>query len=663
MKARVRIALLALLTLVACDQPQPKVALKDTAPVATAPSAPRRKIFDDVDRSVDPCDDLYAFACNKWIGATTLSGDFESNDRAFTHAFRTMDLATIPLLVESEGNSGEDPIKKTLGDFSTSCNNEDAINKLGIAPFKDLLATIAAVHDRTSLSAAVAALYNVGDQPWFAFGPGASETDSRQTIWWLESKKLNREFYRSSDPTMVKRRSQHRSALTARLTAAGVGGDVEHETDAVIAFYTALAQAQPTLAQSRNITRHRVIKKSDLPTIMTHFDWDEFLRDIHAKDAPIALGDLRPLAAIDQLLATTPWSDLRASLTASLLARYAEALPARLRSETDTKQCTALAWKYLVDELASVYVNDQFNAFHELKVVATAAAINRAMADELARVPWLDPQTRAEAEYKRTQILWKIARPSVPHFHQGDLAPDGFAQNLLSISAQDVARKTATIGQPPDRAIWDFAPDSANANYSQTLNTIELPAGILQPPFFDVDANSAINLGAIGMVIGHELTHAFDDQGAQYDGVGSERNWWQPATLQEFKRRSQYVIDQYNRYPVGDTHVNGTDSVGENIADIGGLHLAFSAYRSLARVNPITAENGFSPDQQFFLSFAQTFCRKASPAWERWVLQNDVHTPSRWRINGAVATMPEFAAAFQCKADAPLAPQQRCDVW
>ena len=658
----VRVAAFALATLAACHDHQAKVALNDVAPIASTPPVQARELFDDVDRSVDPCNDLYAFACNKWMADTKLTGDFAENDRSFGRAYVGMRINSGVLLFGAKDYSGNDANTKKVGAFYSSCDDEAAIDKAGIAPFKDLLAIIAAVHDRTSLSAAVAALYNVGTLPWFSFGPGTSETDSRQTIWWLMGKGLGLDFYRSDDPATMKRREKYRATLTAQLTDAGFGDRAAAEADQVFAFKAQLAAAQPTVAESRTVRIHQVVTKSQLPTFIAHFDWDEFWRDIHAKDAPITIGDPRPLVALDRLLAKTPWIDIQAMLVATLFIRYADALPKRLRSETDSRDCEAATWRYLGDEFANIYVGDQFDVFHDMKIIASVAAINHAMAEELAHVTWLDPQTRAEAEHKRSQILWKLSRPNNPKLHTGNIASDAFAQNLMTVTTQDVARQTATVGLPPDRNTWSNAPDSANASYAQNFNTIELPEAMLRVPFFDGDENAAINLGAIGMIIGHELTHAFDDQGAQYDDVGSERNWWQPATQQEFKRRSQCIVDQFNRYPAADTHVNGEITVGENIADLGGLRLAFNAYRSLASNAPIKSKRGFSPDQQFFLSFAQTFCRKATPAWERWALK-DVHSPADWRINGTASAMPEFATAFQCKAGAPMAPVQRCEVW
>jgi predicted metalloendopeptidase len=325
--------------------------------------------------------------------------------------------------------------------------------------------------------------------------------------------------------------------------------------------------------------------------------------------------------------------------------------------------CANITWARLYDAMGELYARDRYDDARARRANELATALTRAMHAELARASWLDAATRTEAERKLANIAWQVGVPS--QWKRYDLALDrkAFASNLLALTKLQASRESATVGAPRDRTPEFFTVSAANAQYRRELNGIQIPAGILQAPLFDPAAPPAINFGSIGMVIGHELTHAFDDQGAKFDTDGSQRDWWNPATYAEFAGRTKCVIDQFDHYTTQAGNVNGALTVGENIADVGGLKLAFAAYHESRTATTRTTGSAFTNDQEFFLSFAQTFCRKARPDWARWALAHDPHAPSDWRVNATVSAMPEFAAAFSCKAGARLAPVTRCSVW
>jgi putative endopeptidase len=261
-------------------------------------------------------------------------------------------------------------------------------------------------------------------------------------------------------------------------------------------------------------------------------------------------------------------------------------------------------------------------------------------------------------------MAYQIGYPLKWREYTFEIAPKTFAANAFAARRFEHARKLAKIGKPVDREEWDMSPPTVNAYYNPLHNKMVFPAGILQDPFYQVDHSIAVNLGAMGMVVGHELTHGFDDQGSQFDAVGNMTNWWQPETEKQFKARTQCVVDQYSRYDAGGTKVNGKLTLGENIADIGGIKLALAAYRQLRASAPQTdVADGFTEDQQFFLAFGQAWCTKMRPEYEAMLVNVDPHSPPRWRVNGTVSATPDFAKAFRCKVGAKMRPAKQCVVW
>jgi len=262
-------------------------------------------------------------------------------------------------------------------------------------------------------------------------------------------------------------------------------------------------------------------------------------------------------------------------------------------------------------------------------------------------------------------MTYQIGYPKKWKTYNVKLDPRTWTANALAARKVERARQLAKIGKPVDKDDWQLAAPQVNAYYDPQLNGMVFPAGILQPPFYSVDASIPVNLGAMGIVVGHELTHGFDDQGAQYDALGNLANWWHPDTERQFKDRTRCVIDQYSKYEVsGGTKLNGANTVGENIADIGGVKLSLAACRQLRSTAPDTVvADGYSEDQQFFLGFGQAWCAKMRPDFEKLLATIDVHSPARWRVNGALSATPEFAKAFRCKAGAKMAPAAQCVVW
>jgi predicted metalloendopeptidase len=287
------------------------------------------------------------------------------------------------------------------------------------------------------------------------------------------------------------------------------------------------------------------------------------------------------------------------------------------------------------------------------------------MAANLAALPWMDATTKAHARHKLDAMTYQIGYPRRWRTYPFKLDARAWTANAFAARKAERARQLAKIDHPLDRDDWQMETTDVNAYYDDQLNGMVFPAGILQAPLYSVGAAIPVNLGAIGMTVGHELTHGFDDQGAQYDAAGNLANWWQADTAAQFKQRTQCVIDQYAAYEVaGGTRLNGANTLGENIADIGGVKLAFAAYRALrTEATDSVVADGFTEDQQFFLGFGQAWCAKQRPDYERYLATVDVHAPARWRVNGTVSATPEFARAFHCRVGARMAPANPCVVW
>jgi endothelin-converting enzyme/putative endopeptidase len=331
------------------------------------------------------------------------------------------------------------------------------------------------------------------------------------------------------------------------------------------------------------------------------------------------------------------------------------------------KRCAGATDGALGDALGRIYVDRLFGAGSKERTAALVGEIERAMADNLRTLPWMDAATRRMAEEKLARIANKVGYPDRWRSYEGlDPSRDSWFRSILAAEAFEERRQLAKIGKPVDRREWLMTPPAVNAYYEAALNEMVFPAGILQPPFFNRLAPDAVNYGAIGTVVGHELTHGFDDEGRQYDAAGNLRDWWSPEVAEDFDRRTRCLVKQYAEYqPVPGVNLDGELTLGENIADLGGAKLAFAAHRAASRKSPGRELVGFTPDQQFFVGLAQAWCSKTREPFARMLAVTDSHSPPRYRVNGAVSNLPEFATAFACEARSPMVrlPQKRCEVW
>lgn len=680
------------------SEPAPSTAPAPTASTPEAPAAPAGPTkpvttqslaavgldADAIDRSVDPCDDFYQFACGGWVQRTEIPADKPIAMRSFVDIEdRNLEYQRT-LLERLRANPGNDPAAQKLGAYYGACMDEDAIEKAGIAPLRTALAAIDRVKDVRTLTAAIAALHGTGVSPLFDLRQTQDAADARNVIAEIDQGGIglpDRDYYLKTDEQTVALRTSYQTYVEHMLAAIG-RKTAKADAAAVVALETELARVAKDKVERRNPRgMYNKIDRAGVARTMPSFDWSTYWVAVglgHAKDVNVTAPAF--LAGVDRLLTATKPEVWRAYLAFHLVSdsapfltrqleeiqfKFESALTGQPEQPPRWKRCVAHTAGALGDLVGQMFVRDKFAGESKAAAEQQVQAIVDAMTANLAALPWMDNDTKVRAKAKLDAMSYQIGYPRRWRSYTFKIDRKTWAANAFAARNTERARQLAKIGKPVDKDDWLLTAVDVNAYYEPQLNGMVFPAGILQPPFYSVNAGVAVNLGAMGMVVGHELTHGFDDQGAQYDAVGNLANWWEPATEQQFKQRTQCVVDQYNGYEItGGTKLNGANTTGENIADIGGVKLSLAAYRRLRAPAPETiVADGFTEDQQFFLGFGQAWCAKMRPDYEKLLATVDVHSPPRWRVNGSLQATPEFAAAFRCKARAKMVPAKQCTVW
>jgi len=662
----------------AADEPRP------TKPVTNQSLAATGLDPDALDRSTDPCDDFYQFACGGWIKRTEIPADKPIAMRSFVEiADRNLEYEHT-LLEQMRGKPGDDAIARQLGAFYGSCMDEAAIEKAGMSALRPALVVIDRVKDAKSLSAAVATLQAAGEPVLFVLGPVQDAADARNVIANIDQGGLglpDRDYYLKDDEQSRTLRGAYQAYAEGMLAQLSHPA-AKQQAAAILALETEIAKVSKDKVARRDPkgTYHK-IDRAGVAKAMPRFDWNAFWTLVGLKDVQdVTVTSPEFLAGLDGLVASTKPETWRAYLAFHVISNAAAFLPRQLE-ETQFKLESALTgqpempprWKRCVqrterslgDLVGQMFVRDRFGGASKSFAEDQVHAIVAAMSANLDALPWMDPATKDKARAKLAAMTYQIGYPKRWKTYTFKVNARTWTANALAARKAEAARRLAKIGKPVDKDDWQLNAPDVDAYYDPQLNGMVFPAGILQPPFYSVAASIPVNLGGIGVVVGHELTHGFDDQGAQYDAWGNLVNWWQPDTEQQFRRRTQCVVDQYSTYEVsGNTKLNGANTVGENIADIGGVKLSLSAYRQLRAPAPDTVvADGFTEDQQFFLGFGQAWCAKMRPDFEKLLATVDVHSPARWRVNGSLSATADFGKAFRCKTGSKMVPVRQCVVW
>ena len=634
-----------------------------------------------LDRTSDPCVDFYQFACGGWLQQNQVPADRARWGRGSEVDERNK-LAIQAMLEDAA--KGNDPATKKLGDFYASCMDEAAIEKAGTAALKPLLDRTTRLKDKKSWNAAVTELHKVGVPVLWGQTAFADLKDSTTNVTYMDASGLglpDRDYY--IKPELAEKVALYKAHVTKLLALAGVSpAQSTAGANDVVAIETELATLTKTGVEQRDV--HAAYNPTDAKALAKQvktFDWKAYWKALAFEPSKkLVIGTPAYFAAIDRLRAKfkpAQWSNY---FTYHAVQAFSFALPKAFdeqafelqraltgveKQQERSKRCIEATQDALGELLGQQYVAKHFPGSSKATATMLVDAIVKVMGEEIGRLTWMSDATKTLAQAKLAKIVRMIGFPDKWRTYDYAIKRDDFAGNQLRSAAFEVHRALARSGKPVDRAEWKMNTYRVDAYYDPTANNTALPAGILQAPYFGQDRSIAANLGGIGMVIGHELTHGFDDQGAEFDGDGNLKKWWSKDDAAKFAEKGTCVADQYSTFeamPKG--YINGRLTLGENIADMGGVKMAFKAYRSLRKdASKVYVADGFSEDQQFFIAVAQAWCSKDRPAETQRRLISDVHSPPKFRVYGSLRNLPEFADAFSCTAGTPMRPAKTCSVW
>jgi putative endopeptidase len=647
-----------------------------------------------LDRTVSPCADFFGFACGGWLAKTEIPPDRSWWHRGFGELQQRNERQLRRVLEDvSAGRLADVRFGEKLGAYWASCMDEGRVEARGLAELRDEWARIDAVPDRAALADVLARLHGGGIQAPFPMFADQDAKDATQVVLTIVQGGLSlpdRDFYLLEDEKKAAVRADHAAHLRRMLALAGVAPDrAEADAAAVERLERAFAETHWTQTEAREPARvYNRVDRAGLERLAPAVPWARFFAGLrHPELAAVNVTTPRYVERVGRLFEEAPLGDWKAYLRWHLLAGMADAravpqafVEERFRFASKAfsgakelrprwKHCVAATDEALGFALGEAYVRRHFGAEGKERTARLVGEIQKAMERDVERLPWMDDATKAGARRKIATLVNKVGYPDAGRdYGPLEVTRGSFFENVLAAARYETSRQLGKVGKPLDRGEWFMTPPTVNAYYNPALNEMVFPAGILQPPFFNRAAPETVNYGAIGMVVGHELTHGFDDQGRKYDALGNLADWWSPEVATEFDRRAACVARQYAGYEsVPGVKLNGELTLGENIADLGGVKLAYAAMRA-ARQGAGGGEApvlGFSPEQQFFLGYAQSWCAKYREEELRLRAVTDPHSPARFRVNGPLSNLPEFAAAFSCAEGTPMArpAAERCEVW
>ncbi|MBS1117999.1 MAG: hypothetical protein H6Q90_227 [Deltaproteobacteria bacterium] len=661
------------------------------AATTPAPGAPGVKVTladvgleaSSLDRSADPCVDFYQFACGGWLQNNQIPPD-RARWARFSEIDEKNKLAIKNLLEEAAKGIGADASTKKLGDFYASCMDEGGIQKAGTTPIKALLARTTKVNDARSWLAVVGDLHKIGEWVVWQDHVAADLKDSTANITYLDAAGLglpDRDYYLKPD---FKDKVDAYKVHVAKMLV--LAGTPQAQSDAaaanVLAIELELAKLTKTAVEQRDVqASYNLTDAKTLGKQVKSVDWKAYWKTLGTEPSKrLVVGTPTFFAQLDAVRAKFPFPQWANYFTFHLVSGSAFALGKPFddeafeltkvltgveRQKERSKRCVDATESGLGELLGQQYAAKYFPATSKQTATMLVDSIIKVMGEELGKLDWMADATKQVAQGKLAKIVRMVGYPDRWRTYDFDVRRADFGGNVLRAAAFETHRNLAKAGKPVDRTEWQMNSYTVNAYYEPTANNTALPAGILQPPFFGQDRSVAANLGGIGMVIGHELTHGFDDQGAQFDGDGNLKNWWQKDDEKKFADKETCVADMYSSFEVLPKQlIQGRLTLGENTADLGGVKMAFKAYRALRHdAAKVYVADGFDEDQQFFLAVGQAWCSKDRPAEVQRRLTVDPHSPPKFRVYGALRNLPDFAEAFHCAPGTPMRPAQTCSVW
>jgi putative endopeptidase len=640
-----------------------------------------------IDRGADPCTDFYQFACGAWMKANPIPPDQSRWGRFDELQDRNRDVLRKILEAAAVVKPGRSAIEQKIGDYYAACMNESEIDAKDGTPLKPELDRIKAMDDKTALTDTVVALFRNGTSPFFRFGSGPDAKNSAMMIADLDQGGLglpDRDYYLKTDEKSAEIRKLYVAHVQKMLQLAGASPeDAAKQAQAVMALETELAKASLDRVARRDPSKvyHKMTLR-ELDALGSGFAWARFFKEAGAPNVQSLNVDVPDfIKGMNAAIASASLDDIKAYLTWNLVRDSANALSLPFEQESFNfygkvlrgakemrprwKRCVDLTDQQLPDALGRKFVETTLGAEGMRRTHEMVGEIEKAMAADLQSVDWMTPQTKQLAMEKLHGVLNKIGtNDKWRTYSTVHISRDDFFGNTERASHYEVERELSRIGKPVDKKEWDMSQPTVNAYYDPQQNNINFPAGILQPPFYDNQMDDAVNYGAIGSVIGHELTHGFDDEGRQFDAKGNLRDWWTDADAKTFDQRADCIVQQYGSYsPVDDVKLNGKLTLGENTADNGGLRLAYMALMDKLAGKEPPPRDGFTAAQRFFLGWGQVWCQNVRPEAARLRAQTDPHSPGNFRVNGVVSNMPEFQKAFACRTGQAMVRGPACRVW
>jgi putative endopeptidase len=645
----------------------------------------------DLDRTCAPCTDFNQFANGGWMAKNPVPPAYPS--WGVSNVVNERNREILHQILESAAQNTAAPhgsIEQKVGDYYGSCMDTTAIDGEGLKPLEPEFERIKQISTVNSLETEIVHLQSIGVESLFDVGSTQDFKNSSEVTGGVDQGGLgmpDRDYYTRDDPKSKDQRAEYQKHVTKMFVLMGDPADTAAaEAQTVMDLETQMAKASQTRVARRDPKNvyHRM-PQAGLRTLAPAFPWQDYFTAVGLAGT----GDVNVTAPdffkeMGQMLVSQPVANWKVYLRWHLIDAAAPSLSTpfvdedfHFKSAVLTgakeilprwKRCVRSTDRALGEALGQLYVQKAFPPEAKTRALAMVKNLEAALADDIKTLPWMSDATRHQALTKLAAIHNKIGYPDKWRDYSAlDISRRAYVQNVFAASGFEFHRDLNKVGKPVDRSEWQMSPPTVNAYYDPQLNEIVFPAGILQPPFFDFEADDAHNYGAMGAIIGHEMTHGFDDQGSQFDAQGNMRNWWTPDDQKNFEARGACVASQFDGFVVEENlHENGKLVEGESIADLGGLAIAYAAYHKALEGKPRPPDvDGFTPDQRFFLAYGQSWAESMRPEYARMLTNVDPHPVPKFRVTGPLSNLPAFAKAFDCKAGDPMArpESQRCQIW